>query len=381
MRGVSTIALVPLVALIATPAFAVTITLNDGGPSFIRSTAYDGATIDVSETYNPTSLPSSGTVGAGVGASSTTTDHTLSSASFEFSFDHTREGTRNAYSESDGSLNFSVDADGGYLLEGVYTAIDADGQWTAMEVHLYDRTAANYVFQNLQRSSPTPDESFTLGLEDGDLSSVLVGSPTGNLLAGHQYQLYFRMDIWNSADQDTTPATASGNLSLTFVPEFAACQDSIDNDGDGFTDFVGGDPGCADSEDLSEKDPTLACDDGADNDGDGRIDFDPATFASPGDRYTLPSGSGDPGCQTPSYWTENPQCQDGVYNDGDGKMDYDAGLSANGTADPNVPDPECLGKPWKNREAKPASTCGLGAELALLLPPLMWLSLRRRRRS
>ncbi len=127
---------------------------------------------------------------------------------------------------------------------------------------------------------------------------------------------------------------------------------------------------------MSENDPTLPCDDGADNDSDGRFDFDPETFASPGNSSTPPAGSGDPGCQSPSYWTESPCCQDGFHNDGDGKMDYDAGYSANGSADSAGPDPQCVGMPWKNREANPAS-CGIGVELASLLPPLMWLWRRR----
>jgi hypothetical protein len=89
----------------------------------------------------------------------------------------------------------------------------------------------------------------------------------------------------------------------------------------------------------------LPCDDGADNDGDGRIDFDPATQAAPGDEATLPSGSGDPGCISPTGFTESPSCQDGIDNDGDGEMDYDAGLFANGTADLAGPDSHCVGQP------------------------------------
>jgi hypothetical protein len=155
------------------------------------------------------------------------------------------------------------------------------------------------------------------------------------------------------------------------------CDDGLDNDRDGFTDFVGGDPGCADADDLSERSPLLACDDGVDNDSDGRIDFDQVTFANPGHEYTLPAGEGDPGCKNPTWFTESPQCQDGADNDADGGTDYDAGLSRNGYTDPTGPDPQCVGRPYRNCEKPSCSPCGLGAELALLLPPLMWLWRRR----
>jgi hypothetical protein len=177
-------------------------------------------------------------------------------------------------------------------------------------------------------------------------------------------------------------ATFNGEQDVYFlrIPAASApCSDGLDNDGDGFTDFVGGDPGCAGAADLSERSPLLVCDDGADNDGDGRIDFDPVTFADPGDEYTLPSGSGDPGCKDPTWFSEDPRCQDGTDNDADGAMDYDAGLSRNGSAHPAGADPQCVGRPYRNCE-KPSCACGLGVELALLLPSVIWLRPRRQPR-
>ncbi len=52
-------------------------------------------------------------------------------------------------------------------------------------------------------------------------------------------------------------------------PDCPPCNDSVDNDGDGFID-AGSDPGCRDPDWFTE---APECDDGVDNDGDGFIDL------------------------------------------------------------------------------------------------------------
>jgi hypothetical protein len=134
------------------------------------------------------------------------------------------------------------------------------------------------------------------------------------------------------------------------------CDDGVDNDGDGLVD-VWVDPGCSSALDNSEHSPALPCDDGIDNDGDGAID------------------TADLGCRNPSFVSESPACQDGADNDGDGKVDFDGGASVYGSPIAE-PDPQC-GQPYTKQE-KGSSGCGLGAELAALLPLLRALHRRRR---
>lgn len=75
--------------------------------------------------------------------------------------------------------------------------------------------------------------------------------------------------------RDIMPGVVSEKLVVSekIVPGKPACNDGIDNDGDGKVDFPK-DPGCENAEDSSEIDALKsACSDGADNDGDGLVDF------------------------------------------------------------------------------------------------------------
>jgi DNA-binding beta-propeller fold protein YncE len=159
------------------------------------------------------------------------------------------------------------------------------------------------------------------------------------------------------------------------APPGPACANGIDDDADGALDFPA-DPQCASAGDLSEKPD---CRNGRDDDADTAVDHpDDAQCTSAQDvseRVDCTNGqdddadglvdAADPGCSNPAAPDrESPQCDDGKDNDGDGRIDWDGGPAS-------APiDPECSGKPARNKEA----ACGLGAELALLL-----LAARRRR--
>jgi cysteine-rich repeat protein len=178
---------------------------------------------------------------------------------------------------------------------------------------------------------------------------------TGTLVVSEATgQQMLRVDPLQPAGTNQT-VLASGGFLVGGVEQVLAvpfaCANGLDDDNDGLVDYPD-DPGCADPEDVSEYTGT-ACDDGIDNDGDGKIDY-PA----------------DPGCFSALWSLENPQCDDNINNDGDGKIDWDGGPGG------GDPDPQCVGKPFKNKES--SSSCGLGAELAILLPLGAWWRRRRR---
>jgi hypothetical protein len=55
---------------------------------------------------------------------------------------------------------------------------------------------------------------------------------------------------WVVGHLDANGAYGAGNV----FGDSAACEDGVDNDGDGLIDFAGGDPGCSDAGDTSEQD-------------------------------------------------------------------------------------------------------------------------------
>lgn len=109
------------------------------------------------------------------------------------------------------------------------------------------------------------------------------------------------------------------------ISSIAACNDTVDNDGDGNTDFPA-DPGCTGPSDPDETD-VPQCSDGIDNDGDGSSDF-----------------PNDPGCS--SYVDDlelgGAACSDGVDNDNDGIIDFPADPGCASAADVSEADfPQC----------------------------------------
>jgi hypothetical protein len=119
------------------------------------------------------------------------------------------------------------------------------------------------------------------------------------------------------------------------------CDDSWDNDLDGLLDYPA-DPGCSSPSDFSEY---PECDDGDDNDGDGLVDY-----------------PNDPGCRNLESNNESPQCEDGIDNDGDGFIDY--------------PDDGQCGSAYWDDESSPG--CGLlGVEALPVLLAMGWVQRRR----
>ena len=125
----------------------------------------------------------------------------------------------------------------------------------------------------------------------------------------------------------------------------AQCMDGLDNDSDGAIDFPA-DFGCSSALDDDETDALPACSNGLDDDGDALIDWVDA------DGDGLPDMGSDPGCDDPSDFDETnglPACANGLDDDGDALIDF--------PADPGCSD----GADGDETDVAPAA-CGDGAD-------------------
>jgi hypothetical protein len=156
------------------------------------------------------------------GAASASSTYQLSEAGFEITFEHTRAGNNSASGEAQsyGQIFFSVDADAFYDFSGAYTAIDPEGRHVILGASLYDMTLGGVqIFESWQDTyGTTPNENFILGETGGD-SNDLSGSPSGPLIAGHEYRVYYGALIADRPLPAVQTATASGFVRFAIVPE------------------------------------------------------------------------------------------------------------------------------------------------------------------
>lgn len=155
-----------------------------------RSQAYDGLNSTDSD-----SVFSFGVVTSTDGASQATHTTSLSGSGDNVSLTGELTGVRGgvflSYAYALGFVQFTVDSNTTFALSGSLTANDTVGGREYFYMRLLDTTANTTLFSNLQESRATVDESFVLGQQGGDFQNQLIGSASGNLVVGHQYQWYY----------------------------------------------------------------------------------------------------------------------------------------------------------------------------------------------
>lgn len=226
----------------------------------------------------------------------------------------------------------------------------------------------------IRNSGPNPTTAYTTTLSINGTSFGSQGPYTSTVASGATAS-HSRAVSWSAPNttsnvpyqicvqkspEQTTPSCASALLRVSVLPPppIYQCSDTIDNDGDGRTDYPT-DPGCLSpvDDDETNSGPSYQCSDGVDNDGDSLIDYpndpgctgptdnneantivvvDPPIYVCDdnldNDNDGRTDHPNDPGCTGPTDNDEtNPQCSDTTDNDGDGYIDaLDPGCT-NGT--------------------------------------------------
>lgn len=159
------------------------------------------------------------TLASAMGGTSATTyrdwQDTGSGALLDYSFDHSRTGSVGSYARSrEMRLVFTVLEDTTYSLSGLYS-MTGPANRIVSSVVFNDVTAGALLFRSDLESRDTANESLSAGTGgEGDFLNFIGGSPTGTLLAGHQYSFIFDNFI-QAFDRTDGGASATGCLTLS----------------------------------------------------------------------------------------------------------------------------------------------------------------------
>lgn len=138
-----------------------------------------------------------------------------------FTFDHVRGPSPGSFVFNWQYVEFTAPTAMRYEVSGFY-GMTGDQQIN-LDVGITDITDRPFVglFQNIQTSYDTPNQTFTVGQTEGDIVNFLHGSPTGTLIGGRSYVFFAQMSIEDDFLVGS-PATAQGEIRLSLghaVPE------------------------------------------------------------------------------------------------------------------------------------------------------------------
>ena len=227
-------------------AVPINVTVND-----TRTEALDNdlspAPIYASDTWVETTVPSSASLSASIGNTTSTAQVGMvgSTGGFAYSVDMAHaidnRGSTLGFSADIAetvalSLSFTALQDTIYDFSGFYSASGTGGYTVFSQVVLLDLTSPTTLFEDLNRStfangSGLEVELFNLGVAgDGNVQNLTLGSLSGSLIAGHDYRFAYEAFI-QAADFSNFPnaaitngfATATGQYTLAIgdltVPE------------------------------------------------------------------------------------------------------------------------------------------------------------------
>jgi hypothetical protein len=216
-------ALAVLALVLATPASALTVSLNPGvDDSRLLAEIYDptlGFALPQVETPLG-AVPSTGSGGWLPGSYppyEAWADYALGHDGLSFDVTTVREGELESIAAVRGEVRFAVDEAVGYALSATYVLSDPTGYTAELWVHLRDETDAVslYFTDRVVQETPNP------AIDVADPHVFDVGSLTGALVPGHEYFLDFRFVSYalDFPPPEGIPGAGSGALTLSFVPE------------------------------------------------------------------------------------------------------------------------------------------------------------------
>ncbi len=155
------------------------------------------------------------------GASSSVTDFNIvdtgSGALLDLDMGHVRGGALNSIARTVVStVGFTADAASSYSVSGLYSADNVSGIGRVFsQVSLRNLTTDTVLFTDYEESENTSDVDFIVGVGgEGDASSLLLGSATGFLVAGNEYEFVINNFIYADPIADGG-ASATGCVTLS----------------------------------------------------------------------------------------------------------------------------------------------------------------------